>query len=372
MPSQRRSPHTGLNVDLHPVRVRLCSRVRDLRSPHASFARAPCARSLSSARFVCALCAYTDAQMAAQVMVGGTGRTRRFSRLCVVARSVGAAAAAGSSYARVRPCASVRAFVCAQVMSAATPPTGTCAPRGAERARQATRARPTDARRAIFVRVSCHVDDWPYHGPSSSPRSPACEHAGAPRKNQWRPAKPRSRRPCLRRHQTAPNRSRSAEISRGDSGRVAPPARARDPRPATGIRAASRLCSAISVRRARARAVGRAARRELAAARPGRAGTCAARGERRRTRAAPGRADRAPRRSCPPARRIASRAVRRVPRARRARAAAEAAVGRGTGRAATAGRRRSRWGAPVRARHRAARCRLSVPAMETSACYPPI
>ena len=168
MPSRRRSPHTGLNVDLHPVRVRLCSRVRDLRSPHASFARAPCARSLSSARFVCALCAYTDAQMAAQVMVGGTGRTRWSSRLCVVARSVGAAAAAGSSYARVRPCASVRAFVCVQVMSAATPPTGTCAPRGAERARQATRARPTDARRAIFVRVSCHVDDWPYHGPSSS------------------------------------------------------------------------------------------------------------------------------------------------------------------------------------------------------------
>ena len=235
MPSRRRSPHTGLNVDLHPVRVRLCSRVRDLRSPHASFARAPCARSLSSARFVCALCAYTDAQMAAQVMVGGTGRTRRSSRLCVIARSVGAAAAAGSSYARVRPSASVRAFVCAQAMPAATPPTGTCAPRGAERARQATRARPTDARRAIFVRVSCHVDDWPYHGPSSSPRSPACEHAGAPRKNQWRPAKPRSRRPCLRRHQTAPNRSRSAEISRGDSDRVAPPARARNPRPATGM-----------------------------------------------------------------------------------------------------------------------------------------
>ena len=155
MPSQRRSPHTGLNVDLHPVRVRLCSRVRDLRSPHASFARAPCARSVSSARFVCALCAYTDAQVAAQVMVGGTGRTRRSSRLCVVARSVSAAAAAGSSYARVRPSASVRAFVCAQAMPAATPPTGTCAPRGAERAQQATRARPTDRSsgnfRASFV-----------------------------------------------------------------------------------------------------------------------------------------------------------------------------------------------------------------------------
>ena len=206
MPSRRRSPHTGLNVDLHPVRVRLCSRVRDLRSPHASFARAPCARSLSSARFVCALCAYTDAQMAAQVMVGGTGRTRRSSRLCVVARSVGAAAAAGSSYARVRPCASVRAFVCAQVMSAATPPTGTCAPRGAERARQATRARPTDARRAIFVRVSCHVDDWPYHGPSSSPRSPACEHAGAPRKKSMA-ARETEITPAV--FATAPNRAKS-------------------------------------------------------------------------------------------------------------------------------------------------------------------
>ena len=210
-------------------------------------------------------------------------------------------------------------------------------------------------RRAIFVRVSCHVDDWPYHCPSSSPRSPACEHAAGPRKNQWRPGKWKSRRPCLRRNQIAVNRSRSAEISRGASVRFVPPARARDPRPATGLRAGRRLCSVMSVRRARVRAVGRAARDELAAARPDRAGTCAERGERRRTRAAPGRADRVSRRSCPPARRIASRAVRRVPRARRARAAAEAAVGRGTGRAATIGRRRSPWGAPVRARQRSAR-----------------